>query len=72
MQLSTMIISGSKFVLLYFVAVLITQAVVTGLVATVGVKYLDQATRHQCRTHDWPADKAAATSKWCVANGYKI
>jgi hypothetical protein len=46
--------------------------VATALLATVGVDQLDKATRHQCITHDWPADKAVATSKWCVANGYKI
>lgn len=71
MQLSTLIISGKKFVSLYFAMVM---ACVIGdiLLATVGVDQLDKATRHQCITHDWPADKAAATSKWCVANGYKI
>ena len=37
-----------------------------------GVPDLHKATTKQCLTHDWPADKAAATSKWCVANGYKI
>jgi hypothetical protein len=37
-----------------------------------GVPALEEATKKQCITHDWPADKAVATSKWCVANGYKI
>ena len=35
-----------------------------------GVPALEEATRKQCITHDWPADKAVATSEWCVANGY--
>ena len=66
-----MIVSPNKVV-----ALLLTQGVVcigaTALLATVGVDQLDKATAHQCLTHDWPADKAVATSKWCVANGYKI
>lgn len=71
MQLNTMIISGKKFVSLYFAMVM---ACVAGdiLLATVGVDQLHKATTHQCITHDWPADKAVTTSKWCVANGYKI
>jgi len=37
-----------------------------------GVPELHKATTKQCLTHDWPADKAIATSKWCVDNGYAI
>ena len=62
---------AKQFIALY-IAMVAPWLVVTGVMATMGVKALDQATRQQCRTHDWPADKAVATSKWCVANGYKI
>ena len=58
-----------------FFAVAIWATAQVGLTAgiiTFGVNRLDKATALQCRTHDWPADKAVATSKWCVANGYKI
>jgi hypothetical protein len=55
-----------------FLAQVVACVGATALLATVGVDQLDKATRHQCITHDWPADKAVATSKWCVDNGYKI
>ena len=55
-----------------FLAQVVACVGATALLATVGVDQLDKATAHQCITHDWPADKAVATSKWCVANGYKI
>ena len=66
-----MIVSPNKVVALLFAPVVVC-IVATVLLATVGVDQLDKATRHQCITHDWPADKAVATSKWCVDNGYKI
>jgi hypothetical protein len=65
------ILSPNKVVALLFAPVVVC-IVATALLATVGVDQLDKATRHQCITHDWPADKAVATSKWCVDNGYKI
>jgi len=61
-----------KQVIALYIAMVQPWLIVTGVMATVGVKALDKATATQCRTHDWPADKAVATSKWCVANGYKI
>jgi len=65
------IFSPNKVVALLFAPVAVWIGA-TALLATVGVDQLDKATAHQCLTHDWPADKAVATSKWCVANGYKI
>lgn len=55
-----------------YIGIAIASVAITDRLATTGVKELEQATRVQCITHDWPADKAAATSKWCVANGYRI
>lgn len=62
----------AKQVIALYIAVLAPWLIVTGVMATIGVRALDQATAAQCRTHDWPADKAVATFKWCVANGYAI
>ena len=65
-------IVSPKQLLAGYITVAATLTGITAGMATFGVAQLDKATALQCRTHDWPADKAVATSKWCVANGYKI
>tara|TARA_R100000322_G_scaffold128544_1_gene84813 strand:- start:154 stop:339 length:186 start_codon:yes stop_codon:yes gene_type:complete len=36
------------------------------------ITWLEEATAEQCRTNDWPADKAVATRAWCVHNKYPV
>lgn len=34
------------------------------------VAHLDQATRHQCATHDWPVERHALHMEFCRTYGY--
>ena len=64
-----MIILPNKVAAL-FIGQMVACAVATALLATVGVDQLDKATRHQCITHDWPADAHYIHMDWCQSNGY--
>jgi len=41
------------------------------ITAQVSAHYLDKATAHQCRTHEWPVDAYKVHMDWCADNGYE-
>ena len=53
----------------YFASIIVFAAVMVGFVQ-LGINQLDKATAHQCRTHDWPADKHAVHMEFCTSYGY--
>ena len=52
-----------------FAVVVVVASVATGIVQ-LGINQLDTATAHQCKTHDWPADKHAVHMDFCTSYGY--
>jgi len=53
----------------YFLAVAAACCAGAGFVQ-LGINQLDAATAHQCKTHDWPADKHAIHMDFCSTYGY--
>jgi hypothetical protein len=54
---------------IYFLAVAAFLCTAAGFVQ-LGINQLDTATAHQCKTHDWPADKHAIHMDFCTTYGY--
>jgi len=53
----------------YFLAVAAVCCIGAGFVQ-LGINQLDTATAHQCKTHDWPADKHDIHMDFCTTYGY--
>lgn len=68
---TTQIMSGQNYVKAWAITVILT-AVIGGIVSQYSIKALDEATRIQCKSHDWPMAADRIHKDWCVDNGYKI
>lgn len=52
--------------------VLILWATGIATAGQVAMHFLDSATAHKCKTHDWPLEADQRHRDWCLANGYQI
>jgi hypothetical protein len=53
-------------------AIVIAWAFGLGILAgPVAGYFIDRATAHQCKTHDWPLEANQRHRDWCIANGYQ-
>ena len=68
---STQIMSGQNYVKAWAITVILT-AFIGGVASQYSIKALDEATRIQCKNHDWPIATDRIHKDWCVDNGYKI
>ena len=55
-----------------FGVAVILYATILGVGSQLVIHQLDQATKKQCQTHDWPKEADQVHRDWCIGNGYKI
>ena len=55
-----------------FAAVIVWAFALGILAGPVAGYFIDRATAHQCKTHDWPLEANQRHRDWCIANGYQI
>ncbi|NBS70042.1 hypothetical protein EBT31_14190 [bacterium] len=55
-----------------FAAVIVWAFSLGILAGPVAGYFIDRATAHQCKSHDWPKEKDQLHRDWCIGNGYQI
>ena len=55
-----------------FGVAVIVYASILGIGSQIVVHNLNEATKKQCATHDWPVAADQVHRDWCIGNGYKI
>ena len=61
--------TAHKAILIY-VVINVVVGIPAALIGARMLDQLDQATAHQCITHDWPAAAHQIHMDWCADNGY--